>query len=154
CRDGGPVHVVFAGLGLIGERKLAVARGLHSHGLVPEPLGLVHGFLVERWREDAVPLEPEDKPVEAIGRYIGTRAHMFPAELASGANAELLLRMCRRNISLVLGAEASEPLDRFDVQALDSCVRRVRTDNRMDRDTWRRLPGGRLLKTDAVDHHA
>ena len=31
--------------------------------------------------------------------------------------------------------------------------RRSRTDNRLDRDKWLRLRNGRLLKTDALDHH-
>jgi len=32
-------------------------------------------------------------------------------------------------------------------------VRRVRTDNKLDREEWLRLADGRLIKTDALDHH-
>ena len=31
---------------------------------------------------------------------------------------------------------------------------RIRTDNRLDRHEWLRLSSGRLLKTDALDHHS
>jgi hypothetical protein len=30
---------------------------------------------------------------------------------------------------------------------------RVRTDNKLDREEWLCLPGGRVLKADALDHH-
>lgn len=147
------VLLKFAGLGAIGERKLAIARTLHSTGFTPEPLGLVHGFLVERWCEVARPLAPGERPVGEIGRYIGARARLFPAPPTSGASIETLLEMCRRNISLALGDEAARTLDRWDCAALSSRVTRVRTDNKLDRGKWLRLPGGRLVKTDALDHH-
>jgi hypothetical protein len=147
------VLLKFAGLGAIGERKLEMARALHSAGWTPKPLGLVHGFLVERWCEQGRPLAPGDRPVEEIGRYIGARARLFPAGRTSGASIETLLEMCRRNISLALGDEAARALELWDTAGLSSRVTRVRTDNKLDRDKWLRLPDGRLLKTDALDHH-
>src|SRR5215218_807657 len=81
-RDGHRVLVKFAGLGAIGERKLDMARALYAAGFTAEPLGLVHGFLVERWCEDGRPLKRDDVPAEEIGRYIGARARLLPAEHA------------------------------------------------------------------------
>jgi hypothetical protein len=147
------VLLKFAGLGAIGERKLEMARALHAAGFTPEPLGLVHGFLVERWCEDAQPLAGDDKPVEEIGRYIGARALLFRAEPSSGATVDELLTMCRRNIGLAVGDDLARGLDRWDPQSLSSRVARVRTDNKLDREEWLRLTGGRLLKADALDHH-
>jgi hypothetical protein len=152
-RTGERVLLRFGGLGAIGERKMQMARALHAGGFIPEPLDLVHGFLVERWCENARPLSPDEKPIEAIGRYVGARARLFPADEESGATIAELLTMCRRNISLALGGPEASRLDRFDALRLQARVHRVRTDNKLDRGEWLRLADGRLLKADAVDHH-
>jgi hypothetical protein len=153
-RDGGErLLLKFAGLGAIGERKLGMARALHAAGFTPEPIGLVHGFIAERWRADARPLAQGDSPVEAIGRYIGARARLFPAASASGASIEELVTMCRRNIGLAMGGEAAATAERHDAGRLSSRIRPVRTDNKLDREEWLRTDHGRLLKTDALDHH-
>lgn len=151
--QGERVLIKFAGLGAIGERKVEMARALHAAGFTPEPLDLVHGFLVERWCGEAQRLRADEKPIEEIGRYIGARARLFPAEECSGAGAEELLAMCRRNVSLALGESATKALDHFDIAKLPAHVRRVRTDNKLDHEEWLRLADGRLLKTDALDHH-
>jgi hypothetical protein len=123
---------------------------------VPEPIGLVHGFLVERWRDDAPPLGPGDKPLAQIARYIAARARLFPApEPGLGASPADLFQMCRRNITLAPGEEPARLVDRWE-PALDRLARRVvrvRTDNRMLPHEWLNSSAG-LLKTDALDHHA
>ncbi|MFL6752926.1 MAG: hypothetical protein ACJ8FL_06870 [Sphingomicrobium sp.] len=145
----------FAGLGAIGERKLAMARALHRAGLTPEPLGLVHGFLVERWRDDAAPLARGEKPLAEIARYIAARAQLFPAGAGEGAPLARLQQMIRRNVCLALGEDAARALDCWEpgLERLERRVVRVRTDNRLDRQEWLRVPGGALLKADALDHH-
>jgi hypothetical protein len=151
--DGKPVLLKFAGLGAIGESKLQIARTLHAAGFTPEPLGLVHGFIVERWLEDAQPLGPGDKPLLEVGRYLGARARLLAAPGAPGASVDELLAMCRRNIGLALGEGAAELIDRFDAAKLGKRVVRVRTDNKVEPQEWLRLTDGRLLKADALDHH-
>src|SRR4051794_338832 len=84
ARNGKALLFKFAGLGSIGERKLGMARALHATGLTPEPLGLVHGFLVERWC-DGQRLDCDDKPIAELARYIAARAGLFPAGADSGA---------------------------------------------------------------------
>lgn len=147
--------VKFAGLGRVGEEKLRIARRLHAGDLVPEPIGLVHGFLVERWHEAAAPLAAGERPVEAMAQYLGARARLLPAAEEDGASIGELYEMIRRNVSLALGEEAAEGLRCWEprLTALQSRVARVRTDNCLDRHEWLRAPGGRLLKTDALDHH-
>ncbi|MFL6850109.1 MAG: hypothetical protein ACJ8EH_04545, partial [Sphingomicrobium sp.] len=152
-RDGERVLLKFAGLGSIGTAKLDLARALNAAGLTPEPLALVHGFLVERWRDDALRLAAEDKPVSEIGHYIGTRARMFPAPADSGATIADLLAMCRRNLSLAFGEQMAAAVDRWNAATVSLAVQRTMTDNKLDRDEWLRLPDGQLLKTDALDHH-
>jgi hypothetical protein len=149
-RNGERVLLKFAGLGAIGERKLEMARALAGFGFTPEPLGLVHGFLVERWYGDARPLGERDRPVEEIGRYVGARARTLPAADGSGASVDQLLAMCRRNISLALGGNAAAALDHVAVPRSASCIR---TDNKLDHEEWLRTADGRLIKTDALDHH-
>ena len=151
--EGGRLLLKFAGLGDIGARKLEMARALYAAGFAPEPVGLVHGFIVERWIGDGEPLARGNKPVEEIGRYIGARAKLFPAPAASGASIKQLLAMCRRNISLALGGQVAGCLGQCDVGELQARVVRVRTDNKLDRHEWLRTRGGRLIKTDALDHH-
>jgi hypothetical protein len=142
----------FAGLGAIGERKLEMARALHAAGLTLEPIGLVHGFLIER-RGAAGQIATGEKPIPKIARYILARAALFPADESSGASLEKLMEMCRRNISLALGDWAVVALDGFNLEHPSAALTRVCTDNRMDRDNWLRTTDGRIVKTDALDHH-
>jgi hypothetical protein len=152
---GGKLLFKFAGLGSIGERKLAIARALHAAGFTPEPLALVHGFLIERWCEGQR-LHPDEKPIAELARYIAARARLFSADADNGATLEQLLVMSTRNIALVLGDAAAGSLQGWArrLDPLSRRVVRVRTDNRMDRHEWLRLSCGRLLKTDALDHHS
>jgi hypothetical protein len=145
--------VKFAGLGRIGEEKIAIARALHGEKLVPEPIALAHGFMLERWCGDAQPLAQSEKPVREIGRYIGTRARLLPAASGSGASVDELLDMLRRNLSLEFGKDVA--VERWERRAgeLQRRIVRVRTDNKLDRHEWLRTASGGLLKTDALDHH-
>ena len=149
-KDGERVLLKFAGLGATGERKLAIARTLHATGFTAEPLGLIHGFLVERWCADARPLGLFDQPVTELGRYIGARARLLPAPDGEGATLDQLREMTRRNFGLSFGCAAAAIVDSFG--ALGERPR-VRTDNKLDRHEWLRGRDGRLIKTDALDHH-
>lgn len=151
--------VKFAGLGRAGPRKLARAQALAAAGFAPQIAGHRHGFLVERWRSDAALLDPpvfdRRELVGQVGRYLAFRAGEFPAEPGSGASLEELWAMARHNAGQALGAEASacfgERIGR--VRALERRVRRVETDSRMHAWEWLCAPDGRLIKTDALDHH-
>ena len=146
----------FAGLSAEGERKLAIAQKLAAAGLTPQPRGLAHGFLVERWEAKASPLRPFDKPIQAIGRYIGTRAQLLAPETGSGASPGEMLEMMRRNVGIALGADAARMLDRWEprLAALATAAVPMRTDSRLDPHEWLVAADGRLLKCDALDHHA
>jgi hypothetical protein len=154
-RSSGDTFVAkFAGLGRIGEEKLAIAGTLRCEGLVPEPIALAHGFLIQRWYEDAAPVVDGEQPLGEVGRYIGTRARLLPAASGSGATIGELLRMVRRNICLEFGEEAALLVDRWESRAadLERRVVRVRTDNKLDRHEWLRTGSGALIKADALDH--
>lgn len=150
----------FVGLGSMGERKLARARSLHAAGFTPEVAGFRHGFLVERWIDGAVSLDQRfgdrDKVVEQVGRYLGFRARHFEAGAEQGASLKTLAEMARFNTAQTLGDAAARDLDPLlrDAGLLECAVRRVETDNRLHAWEWLHAPDGRLLKTDALDHHA
>jgi hypothetical protein len=150
----------FVGLGAEGERKVRRARALHAAGFTPEVAGFVHGFLVERWIEGAVPLargliDPL-RLAERVGDYLGFRAAAFACEPGRGASLDALWEMARHNAAEALGDAAAGAIDgwRHALPRLAAQVRPVETDNRLHRWEWLVLPDGTILKTDAVDHHA
>jgi hypothetical protein len=153
--------VKFAGLGSIGQRKLERARTLAGAGFTPEPLGLCHGFLVERWRGDAVPL-PEHLDATArqellvtVGKYLGFRARVLVADAGSGASMHELYAMARANTEQAIGADRALAWNAWQphLELLESMVSRADTDNRLHRWEWL-LAGasGVILKADALDH--
>ncbi|NNM71853.1 hypothetical protein [Enterovirga aerilata] len=150
----------FAGLGRIGLDKYERAKALAETGLVPRPLGFRHGFIVERWHGDARPLDPfgpyRPRLVTLLGEYLGFRAKNFPAGRDWGASSEDLFEMLRFNTEEEFGAEPARSLENWRplLPRLGDGARRVVTDNRLQAWEWLLLPDGRILKTDAVDHHA
>jgi hypothetical protein len=151
----------FAGLGAYGERRLARARTLQEAGFTPPVSGLRHGFLVQPWLREARPLRgPREGDrrtlARRVGEYLGFRARHFAVrEPGRGASPRRLLEMARRNVSLGLGPQWAEALGAWEprLSSLERAVHRVETDNRLHAWEWLRLPDGRLLKADAVDHH-
>lgn len=143
--------VKFAGLGRQARSKLDRARKLHELGLAPEPLGLVDGFLVERWEEGGR-LAADERPLPEIAEYLAARARLFPG--GEGADAADLLAMAKRNAGLCLGERAAHALGRWDFRtgALEQVARRVAVDGKMEPHEWLRRSDGKLLKTDALDH--
>ncbi|MBP2302759.1 hypothetical protein [Azospirillum picis] len=148
----------FAGLGRSGKAVLERARALHEAGFTPEPVDLRHGFLAERWLEDARPLA--DAPPDALphlAAYLCFRARHFPAVGEAGAGLRDLLAMARTNIAEAMGDDAASALDRWEPDLIDDLAAArtpVVTDNRLHLWEWLRLPDGRLVKTDALDHAA
>jgi hypothetical protein len=145
----------FAGLGAVGEEKLATARELHAAGFIPEPLALRRGFLLERWVEGTrlgVGV-PERQIVPRLVRYLGRRATL-PA-CGDGASWAELRRMAIFNAEMLggppLGRGVEDRLAGFD--APPDLVP-VRIDGRLHAWEWLRLRGGGLCKTDALDHAA
>jgi hypothetical protein len=151
----------FAGLGQEGERKAARAQMLAEAGFTPPVAGWRHGFLVGRWIGEARPLDPDGadhgRLAEQLGCYLRFRARAFPAAPDQGASPTTLWQMARHNTAVALGQDAARRFDRWtpaELAALAARARPVETDNRLQAWEWLVLPDGRLLKADAVDHHA
>ena len=153
--------VKFIGLGREGERKYLRAKALAAAGFVNQPAGLCHGFMVERWRDDLLPMPAHPagdlraRLIDRLGDYLGFRARSFPACESAGASVRSLWEMGRFNTQAVLGDTLAAAWDAWEpaLDALSRALRRIETDNRMH--AWEWLAAGTLiLKTDAVDHHA
>lgn len=148
----------FAGLGAAGEAVLRRAEILSAAGFTPPVLGLRHGFLVERWLEEARPLDPAavDRTAltERLAAYLAFRARHLRAAPDDGASLSELVRMAARNGEMLLGRPVdAAPLAELAAR-LGPRLRRVATDSRLHRWEWLSLPDGRLLKADAADHCA
>ncbi len=161
ARAGGATWLLkFAGLGAIGERKLARAKALHAAGFAPEPCGVIHGFIAERWLDDAQPLDPNlvtrAKLLDRLACYLGFRAQAFPATSTPGASLDDLLEMARFNTAQALGDSLAARFDdrRHKLACLAESVVPVETDNRCLPHEWLLDRTGCLLKADALDHHA
>jgi hypothetical protein len=133
-------QVRFAGLGTAGRDKLALAHLLQQRGLGPEVAGLTNGWLVQRWHDEAEPARPT---INEVADYLALRATL---PVPQGATLAELAAMARRNLPKL--AYWRPPVD-----TLQQTVQPVRTDGRLHAHEWLRLPGGRLLKADALDHH-
>ena len=151
--------VKFAGLGRAGMESYERARALSDAGFTPRPAGWRHGFLIERWHGEAPcpDLAQIDREVliARLGAYLGFRVRAFPAEPGLGASTETLFAMARQNSLEALGEAAASRLDcwRPLLDRLEARRNPVRTDNRLHSWEWL-VESGRLLKTDALDHHA
>jgi hypothetical protein len=159
-RAGGrPWLLKFAGLGRAARGKVAMARALAAAGLAPACAGLRHGFLAQAW-ETARGLDQQcfdtDRLYATVLRYLAFRDRHFPAGPAEGASPAALWDMACHNTGLALGAAAGAALRRRApaLTRLAAGLRRCRTDGRMQPWEWLCLPDGRLLKADALDHHA
>ncbi len=150
----------FVGLGRYGREKLEMAVALAAAGFSPRVAGLRHGFLVGPWLERArpLPLAPFDRRelVERVAEYVAFRAARWPAgSEPRGASPTKLLEMAEFNAAQA-GVEVAEPLRAFRerLPELEALARPVLTDNRMHAWEWLLTRDGRIVKTDAVDHHA
>jgi hypothetical protein len=140
----------FAGLGRIAKGKLQLAGKLHAQGFTPEPLGLAHGFLLERWIEDARPVSALSREhiVQRLGDYLAARSRL-PAGREDGADLSVLQEMTCINLAEA-GLETDAVLTSWS--ALARHFRRVQTDGRLHAWEWLVTIDGQLLKADALDH--
>jgi hypothetical protein len=149
----------FIGLGDIGARKAKIAAALGDARLAPDVFGYRHGFLIERWRDDARPLDLQRNRaafVPALARYLTFRQRNLACPGACGADGDALRRMVARNVGLALGDDAARDASARLKPLTDNAqsLRKIATDNRMLAHKFLLGPDGCLLKTDGADHHA
>jgi hypothetical protein len=154
----------FAGIGRYGREKLALAQALGEARLIPPILGLRHGFLVGPWLEGARPL-PLAAPaggiapralLDSVAAYLAFRATRFPASSeAPGATPQRLFEMAVHNTGKALDPDFAGAMQewRGRLPEIARLARPILTDNKMHAWEWLVMPGGRILKADALDHH-
>jgi hypothetical protein len=93
--------------------------------------------------------------VDHIGRYLGFRARRLSAR-HGGASIRELCEMAIVNVAEAAGSDTAEKLRRVASRHGRRAVRlrRVDTDNRLHPWEWLTTTGGRIMKTDALDHNA
>jgi hypothetical protein len=147
----------FAGLGAEGERKLARARALAGAGAGIAPAALRHGFLLERWLDEARPLlaarASRAALLDAVRRVVSVSAARPGGR---GASPSALAEMARANAAAALGAAAGEAARRLEdlLPDVEREARPAEVDGKMQPWEWLVLPGGRVVKVDGLDHHA
>ncbi len=150
----------FAGLGRYGEERRVRGRALAAAGFCESPVALRHGFLFERWRDDAKPLPRvrvrRDALVARVAEYVAFRAGAFRAREGDGASPLALLAMARHNASQALGASWGHAAERIRelIREVAETSRPIAIDGKMQPWEWLVLPGGEILKADALDHCA
>lgn len=151
----------FDGLGERGMQALKRAHALHAHGFCARTLALRHGFSLTPWLEGARPLSlvacDREALVDRLAAYIVFLARSFgnlPA--TAGARPRELAAMMHQNAGELLGQELAVETRKVEawLPELEALHRTTATDNRMEAHEWLMLPDGRVLKTDALNHHA
>ena len=153
--------VKFVGPGPTTPAILARARVLSEHRLTPALVAARHGLSLSHWREDATPLPRAryDRAafVAHVARYLGFLARHFPQRSPdTGALPPALFALLQHNAALLLGAERTAPLARYEAQltSLTATHRAIAGDGKLDACEWLVLPDGSWLKCDAEAHHA
>jgi len=147
----------FAGLGHYGRAAHSRAAQLADAGFAPPACGVVEGFLASRFVPGR-PLAPAPDEGElpellrVIADYLAHVARTYPGERPLPYDE--LVEMVRVNTEEALGPEWGARVRRLD-RLRDAVCHGATTaiDGRMLPHEWIRTPGGRYLKTDAVDHH-
>lgn len=157
----GPVLAKFAGLGEIGARKAAMADVLGAEGWSVRPHGLRHGFLVAPWfgatawgaAAPEFPTMDPDRWIRRLAGYLAFRRRHFQG--GTGASIAGLKAMADHNLTQA-GLPAADLLQPFvgQEERLQARVRPMAVDGRLLPHEWIADPDGRVLKTDALDHHA
>lgn len=151
----------FVGIGEGGERALERSRALAAAGLAPAPAGLRHGFLLERFEQGALPLPlagaPRAAVLVAVRRLLRFVSSRFPVAAGEGAPPRIVAEVAVENAREALGAWAAEAvasLARRMLPEVEREARPVEIDGKLQPWEWLVLPGGELVKADALDHHA
>jgi hypothetical protein len=160
-RENGSTFIAkFVGLGSYGRAQFERALLLHRHGFVPEPLAYRDGFLISAWHDTATAIQSTPEQREAwlarAAQYLTLLGSLCRVR-KSNASLEELLHMASVNIGEGLGRHAAELVEarwRGCLGAIATACVPVAIDGRMHPWEWLVLRDGRLLKADALEHHA
>ncbi|HLE00465.1 MAG TPA: hypothetical protein VJB59_09405 [Bdellovibrionota bacterium] len=163
-KDGTKTYLAkFAGLGRYGKEKLARAKLFAEAGFAPEVMGYHSGFVLMRWYENAVPCgdwmtkRHREGLVVSAGKYLSMIRQQFRSlDDSTGASVRQLFEMAAANSREKFGNALDRGLKTIEalIENVAGAVVHTATDNKMHAWEWIRLPDGRFLKTDGLDHHS
>ena len=147
----------FSGLTPLAEQAFAQARDFASRGFGLMPIAERHGMTLWPWCEGARPLSRRDKAqiVPMLADMLAFRAAHWTSG-PSGASVHDLYEMARVNLTEALGEAGAARLAvwRPHLDAIAAEAEPVRIDGKLDCHEFLKIPDGRFVKTDALDHHA
>jgi hypothetical protein len=152
-KAGEPTLVKFEGLARYGRAARERARRLAAAGFGPQPRRLRHGFLETDWLGGR-PLAAGDYGPRVRDRIAAYVAHLARTESGAGpVPFEALAALIRVNSEETIGPDARPLVARLlRSETLVRAGAAIAVDGRMLPHEWVEC-GGRLLKTDALDHH-
>jgi hypothetical protein len=148
-------HVLrFAGLGGYGRAKFQRAAALAEGGFSSRPLTLSGGFLAQDWIDGAPLIGQRTSPatIDRIADYLAFLGRTF--RTGRRASVDDLTEMMNVNLNESVGREALPLVDALAADAKHFDEPQVAVDGRMLPYEWIAGRSGRLIKTDALDHHA
>lgn len=144
----------YAGLGRAGRQRLDRAERLAAAGFAPEPRSFRDGFIAA----DFVPGRPlrrrkgQDAAIGRAAEYLGWLGRN--AATGDTLAGDELFPMIERNVSLALGDAGAARLSALEAwRPRLAGAPAVAIDGRLAPHEWIRAADGRLVKTDALDHH-
>ena len=150
-RDEPGLWLKFADPGRYGRKLQTRAEILAAAGFAPRVVGLKDGFLAFEFINGQPLSLAQARPLlrQSIAPYLAFRQRNFPA--AAGCSEDELKEMIRLNVAEGLGEAWAARLP--DLAAMPGTNQTALTavDARMQPHEWLRA-GGRLIKTDGLDH--
>ena len=132
-------------------------REFATRGFGLMPLAERHGMMLWPWCAQARPLTRAHKSdvVPMLADMLAFRAAHWTSG-PSGASVHDLYEMARANLTEALGEAGAAPraVWRPHLDAIAAEAEPVRMDGKLDCHEFLKLPHGRIVKTDALDHHA
>lgn len=155
--DSGFYLMKFKGLTPLSDHQFNDASDFAQHGFGLKPIAERHGMMLWPWVRRARPLNRYDKPhvLPLLSAMLGFRARAWRVAKA-GSSVHDLWEMARVNLTQTFGADASRWIEPWHshLDDIEEASVPIKIDGRLDCHEFIASPHGKIVKTDALDHHA
>ena len=150
-RDAAPSLFRFVRLGSRGAAIAERARVLADAGFGVPPGRLTHGFLEQAWIDGRPLTTVTETVLDRMAAYLACVRQTFATDDAESIDE--VRAMATTNAGQALGPAFAHAIDELANQARACAAPKVAIDGRMLPHEWI-VAGDRLMKVDALDHHA